>query len=263
MQGSAKNDFTLYKLKLEVAGMKKKLLSLVLTAALAVTGVVSSVGTVDKVQAESKEYMKKLDLKWDLKKNKNLTFTQNFGKGINKKYSLKMTGFKVTNASKEGYKKLTVSFTITRKWNPTKNDIQKIINRCNKAGADYLPNGFYYTVADYDTGVSLEGKNSYHVKVKSLKNKQHGVKKYYGTQKSNWVKLEKSCDVKFEVTYPEDYKGLCIGIGGSNGYSKVVRSNNTIGKLDELYFEGNKSYPFGKTSFYKQGKKNSHWLRVE
>ena len=61
MQGLAKNDFTLYKLKLEVAGMKKKLLSLVLTAALAVTGVVSSVGTVDKVQAESKEYMKKLE----------------------------------------------------------------------------------------------------------------------------------------------------------------------------------------------------------
>lgn len=253
--------------------MKKKLLSLVLTAALAVTGVVSSVGTVDKVQAESKEYMKKLDLKWDLKKNKNLTFTQNFGKGINKKYSLKMTGFKVTNASKEGYKKLTVSFTITRKWNPTKNDIQKIFNRWDKVGADYLPNGFYYTVADYDTGVSLEGKNSYHVKVKSLKNKQHGVKKYYGTgtKKNYWIKLEKSCDVKFEVTYPEDYKGLCIGIGGSNGYSKTVEyevkkegfSGTAYGELDELYFEGNKSYPFGKTSIYKQGKKNSHWLRVE
>ena len=42
--------FTLYKLKLEVAGMKKKLLSLVLTAALAVTTVVLPAGT----QAQAK-----------------------------------------------------------------------------------------------------------------------------------------------------------------------------------------------------------------
>ena len=55
------------------------------------------------------------------------------------------------------------------------------------------------------------------------------------------------------VTYPEDYKDLCVGVGGYNQI-KETKADKKLGK---------KGYPFGKSSFYKKGKTNSHWMRIK
>lgn len=200
-----------------------------------------------------------------------------------------MTTYKLEDASKEGYKKLTIAFKSTRKWTPTKKKVDKLINTCyKKNGWDYayVPFVEAYSVADYDTGVSLEGNNDFGVKVKSFKGKASGLKKYKGKTKGNWIKIYKTATIKFQITYPESYTGLCIGLLGDNAKCNVGKpfvavndGSEGSGDIDAEYFDATKwtkikkdkykedekgtPFKFGQTTFYLKGKKNSHWLRVK
>lgn len=263
----------------------KKLMAVLLVMAL-FAGIFPMPGQTVKA-ADS--YLKKLNLKWDLKKGKNLTLTARYPGIGHKKFNVKVTTFKKEDASKEGYKKLTVQYTVTRKWTPTKKDVDKIINTCyKKIKSDhcYIPFVSAYTVADYETGVSLETKkNDFNVTKKYSKSKGQGIKKFKGT-KGNWIKMPKKATVKFQVIYPEDYTGLCIGLLGEN--KKFDWKDDTTftdgfgtvfgGSIDETYFtdktkyiktkkgykESDEGHPirFGDTTYYKKGKKNSHWIHV-
>lgn len=143
-----------------------------------------------------------------------------------------------------------------------------------------------YSVADYNTGFSLEGENDYGVKVKSFDAKASGYKKFKGKTGKNWIRIPKNATIKFQVTYPQNYTGLCIGLLGKNlqyprGKSITVKGDgaNSVGDLDQEYFSATKltkiknnvykedkngtPFRFGDTSYYLKGKTNSHWMRVE
>ena len=240
------------------------------------------------VHAKSNSYMKTLNLKWDLKKGKNLTVTAAYP-GIGKqKFSVKMTSYKLQNASKKGYKKLTIGYKSTRKWTLTKKKVDKIINTSyKKMKRDYIYCPFVgdYAIVDYNTGVSLEGKNDYDVKMKYSKVKTSGTKKYKGTN-GNWIKFPKTVTFNIQITYPEDYTGLCIGFLGINSNGNVGKSFTAIydgeysaGDIDEEYFKATKwtkikknkykedengtPFRYGQTSYYLKGQKNSHWLLIK
>ncbi len=261
----------------------KKIITTLLTMTLLITSVIAP-SRPQYMEASSNNYMKSLNLKWDLKKNKNVTLTANYPGIGHKKFNVKMTTYKIENAADDKYNKLTVGYTVTRKWTPTKKQVDKILKTCYvKLQKDYAYVPFVngYAVVDYNTGVSLEGKNDFDVTVKTLKNKSSGTKKF--KCKNGWIKLAKTATVKFQVTYPKDYTGLSIGLLGRNAeYGKTIRvqEDRSIGVTDvdatffeatklskvkkNLYREDEEGTPFryGDTSYYLKGKKNSHWLRV-
>jgi hypothetical protein len=56
-----------------------------------------------------------------------------------------------------------------------------------------------------------------------------------------------------KVTYPKDYRGLCIGIGGSTALQDTAN--------DTKFWNGKAA--FGKTSYYsKKDKSVAHFMRV-
>ncbi|MCI8363924.1 MAG: hypothetical protein HFG34_03095 [Eubacterium sp.] len=191
-----------------------------------------------------------LGLKWDLKKNKSVICKTTWGKNIRLKMSAKLTKYKVTDANKAGYKKLTFTVKFKHMEKLTKSQVNKILRYYLKTGN--TGGSLYYVVADYDSGMCLEEKNDKNVTVKS-KWKWGKKQNFYGSGKyrSSYVHYRNGrCEVS--VVYPEDYSGLCIGFGAYNGSAAT--------KADEAFEEGKKS--FGKTSHYKKGKTNSHWMKV-
>lgn len=282
----------------------KRYLKKIVTVLCIITFLMSSVCLEQKsasalLKATDTNYMKRLNLKWDLKKGKNLTLTAKYP-GIGKqRFNVKMTTYKIENDSKNGYKKLTVAFQSIRKWNPTKKKVEKLLKTefiKNEKDYAFVPFVQGYSVTDYYTGISLEGKNDLGVTVKEISAKEYGLKKYKGTTKGSYIRLAKKITCKFQVTYPQNYDGLCIGLLGVNSEGKYVTfvsekyneddnspivsvRDKTIGNIDDAYFEAEKytkikknvfkkdkengtPFQYGDTSYYLNGKSNAHWLQV-
>lgn len=229
----------------------KRVMAAVVVAALA-AGVVVAPAMADEAHAATKPYMKTLKLKWDLKKNKTLKITEPWA-GIGKQpATVTLKNFKITKAKKEGYKKLTYKVVIKRTWNPTKSKVHKLVNNNYWWETESFGGGVWGAQVDYKTGQNLEAENDFGVTVKTGGWKHSNYKKakdWHGC----WVKYPRTISATVTITYPEDYKGLCIGIGGSN----LKQST----KADDAFWQGAKK--FGKTSYYKKGKANSHWMRVK
>lgn len=266
--------------------LMKKIIPIALSVAMVLGAVQTTPGAA--VQADGSRYMKNLDLKWDLKEGKNLLLTANYP-GIGKqKFSVRMTSYKLQDASKQGYKELTIGYKSTRKWMPTTEKVDKIINASVKrtiGDFQYIPFVSGFAVVDYYTGVSLEGKNDYDVTVKILNRKFSGTKKYKGTD-GNWMRIAKTAAINIQITYPEDYKGVCIGLIGANtntgrGKYFTIEAKGAVGGgyVDDEFFKATKwikirkdvytwndgtgtPFKYGQTSYYLQGRQNSHWLLV-
>lgn len=220
----------------------KRVKAVVLVCALFM-GLLYAPGQMNSVEAASKAYMKKLQVKWDVKNNKSVTTTTFYSGGVGKKnVTAKISKLKVTKANKEGYKKLTCTLTVNFP-KLTASEVHKIAAK-GVVGAD-----FYYAIVDYDTGYSLETKNKFGVTVKA-KNKPKA--KTYRDKHGCWVTMN-DATIKLTITYPEDYKGVCIGFGG---YSTLNEK-----KADQKFWKGKK--PYGTTTYYTKNKKNNHFMRVK
>lgn len=239
-------------MKKRTAGMKQKLAAAVLAIAVA-AGCVFAPGQALQVKAASKAYMKGASVKWDLKKNKTLTYkTKYAGIGM-RKQKVKMSDYQIKNAKKKGYKELTFTLNFTTKWNMTAKQVHSIVNsrEFRKAGG-VVSGGFYYAVVDYDTGKSLEGKNKQKVTVEKVGDWKYSNEKTYRDKDGCWVRMS-NAKVKIKVTYPKNYKGLCIGAGGH------TTLKNT--KNDTKFWKG--TVVFGKSSYYsKKDKSVAHFMRV-
>lgn len=231
--------------------MQKKIWKQVVSILLVFTVIFVGVGTQYTTVNASVSYMKKLGVKFGIKDGKEYTFTQKFaGVGITK-LTGKITNITVKDANKEGYKKLTYTVTMKPQFRPTKSQVDKIYKSCwAKYDGDTFGEHMFFAVVDGVTGVDLEEENDYDVKVTSKETSKTKSKRFYGSQA--WIEYCIVWQKKVTVVYPEDYKDLCVGFGGGN----FVKEKS----VDEKFWEGKKA--FGKTNFYKKGKKNSRWLKV-
>lgn len=205
--------------------------------------------------------MKKLNVKWNLKNGKAVSCRTVFAGGVKGKMSIKISKFKIKK-SKKGYKKCTFTYTTKYKTKLSASQVQKIISSKYFKKTSNVGGGAWYAIVDYNTGASFEYDggvlhdrpmiDNLDVTVKTSKEKVTNKKKYYDRNKKGWVSLGTyKCNVS--IIYPEDYAGLCIGVGGHN----IVSDTDA----DTEFWDAMK--PFGKTSYYKKGKRNSHWLRVK
>lgn len=207
-----------------------------------------------QTQAATKNYMSKLNVKWDLKKDKTITYKSVYAGIGMKKQKAKVTDVKIKNSSKKGYKELTFTVKFTLKWDMKANEVHKLVNSDYARSHKGALGGYrWYTVTDYDTGANLEGKNSYHVTVTRPQNWKYSKAKKYRDSDGCEAYI-KDASIKVKVIYPSTYKGLCIGVGGS---TKLGGSKN-----DAKYWKG--SVPFGKTSYFsKKDKSVAHFMRVK
>lgn len=231
--------------------VSNRILFLILSLFIAL-GLAATPFAAQDAHADSKPYMKTLKVKWDLKKGRAKTVTEKYAAVGKKKHALKITNVKVRKSKVEGYKQVSFTFIDTRKWSPTKNQVHKIVNSEFTTVEEHIGGGGYFAIVDYYTGKCLEGENDLGVTVEFSPWDHKGQRKYYDKH-GCWVNLAKYSVCRVVVTYPKNYKGLCVGVGGDNAlYGSAA---------DDEFWEGEK--PFGKTTYYKKGKANSHWMRIK
>lgn len=243
----------------------KRVIGLLLVAVL-LTGILPM--SRQTVQAAG-PYMKKLNVKWDLKKNKVVFIQEPYDglkgkKGIHdgcfsgygkRKTKVKLTSYKIKN--KGNKKKLTFTVNFEMGWTPNKTEIHHMANSDSCWETGLIGGGKYFTLIDYKTGLCLENtknKKKFNITIKGGKFKGSN-KKWYKDDDGCKVYFYRKSKVKVTVTYPKDYKNLCIVVGGLNvtgeGYADIMAD----------FWDGD--VPFGKVSYYKKGRKNSHWIRVK
>ena len=204
------------------------------------------------VSAASKPEMKKANVKWDLKKKKTVTYKSLYtGVGL-KKQKAKISKMKVTTSkTKPGYKECTFTLKCERGWKMTNSEIHEMVK--NRLSDNSVGGTIYCHIVDYNTGKSLFAPNTKGVTVETVKAWTHSKSTTYKDEDGCWVRLHNST-VTFKVTYPSNYKGLCIGLGGITKLSETSK--------DKKFSNGKVS--FNKTSFYsKKDKSVAHFMRVK
>lgn len=228
---------------------KKKFTAILLTAAV-MLGSILAPGQASQAEAASKAYMKKAYVKWDLKKNKTISYKSKLDQIGTKKSSMKMIKYKIKNSKKKGYKELT--YTIRAYYTPiTTKDVHKMIGYISDAPLTNC----YTAVVDYNTGKTLAKGNKQKVTVKygGWKIPDDSTQKIYRDSDGCMVAQGRYFDINVKVTYPKNYKGLCIGVGGHTSV------NDT--KNDTKFWNG--KVAFGKTAYYnKKDKSYAHFMRV-
>lgn len=230
---------------MKVMKMKRRLsLLMILAVFLSFT-----MATTIEVNAASKPDLKKANVKWDLKNNKKLTYKQYwYSMGV-KKHTVKMTKFKVKNASKPGYKQCTFTVTFNINVKPSKKQITKMGIRAGD-GKDYTNWGV--CVVDYKTGMSLEVENDKDV-TSTCKTKHYKQTKLKGIDGA-WIRYPKKTVMKVKIIYPKDYKDLAIGVVGS--------SNAKISSAAK-FWDGKIPFSKAKSLYSKKDKGFAHFMRVK
>lgn len=252
-------------------GLKKKVISLLMASVVAI----SSFSTIVlhnpvEVSAAKKAYGDKLTLNNDIKVNKTTTFTriglwkegdERDGRGalypVEQKGKVKYTIKCKKKSSGKNYK---VTYTVN----------YKFIDDPQAESVDGYYEDWYwgfkhpqviYTVFDYQTGKSLEVENDLGVKVKRGERKND----FYPEQSvptledpTAWYRNYKTVSYSFTVTYPKDCKDVVVGIGFANCDSLGVMRPDGV---DNRYWNG--EVPYGKTSYYKGGKKTMSYMRLK
>lgn len=248
--------------------MTTKLASLLLTATLIIGGVISPIDTSQKAQAAKKAYCATLKLNNELKLNKTKTFNKT---GIYQESTFFPEEQKVKIQYTVSCKRKSAgkNYQATYKVNYKFLDNSQIAS--NEISYDDWGWGFtepssFYTVFNYQTGKSLEVQNNkLGVKVKGSDWKTT----YYPKQKYSytgvlaeeyagedlWLRNYKTISCSFTVTYPKECQDVVVTVGFVNRIS--VKSSST----DDSYDKG--TTPYGKTSYYKEGKKTTSYMRLK
>lgn len=233
----------------------KKSACLLTAVALSAT-MVALPAAAEEAHAAEKPHMKKIGVKFDLKKNKTVKSKEKFAAVGNKTMKITVKNYKTTKL-KNGKKKTTFTIVYAEPFKPSKRQVHKMANYY----LGVFKGGCYFSVVDYSTGLSIANDSDLSkelgVTVKYSDWKYSGTKKYKDGD-GCWVRYPSKASIKVSITYPADYKGACLGVGANN---YVYQEGSPCGKVNQAHFDGKR--PFGKTYMYKRGKTNSHWMRIK
>lgn len=237
-------------ISMRTMNMKRRGICLVMVMIL-LAGALSMMGA-PKAAAAEKKRMDSLKLNWDLKEGKTYIASCNdkltiLGDG--------KAGFTLKNLKKEVLKngKKKVSFTINFKQVNQKlssEQIHRLSQGLDSGGYDI---GYYFTVIDKATGLSLEGDNELGVKVKSSSKYYGKYAPQYDGDGCGWGFSEYNV-YKVAITYPADYKDLCVGVGN------FLHAEKWADK-DDAFWAGKVS--FDKTTYYKWFKDDVHFINFK
>ena len=252
---------------------KTKIANLFLVLSLILGVMMSTVVTAPKVQAAEKPYGKRLKLNNNIKFNKTKTFVKT---GIYQEQTLfpKVQKCKIKYTISCKKRSVGKNYKVTYKGKYNLMDNPKLNTKEKYTYIDWYW-GFtypylFYTVFDYQTGMSLEVKNDLNVKCKGSKWKYTYYPKQYFMytdsimkdekykEKNCWYRNAKTLSYSFTVTYPKKCKDVVVGIGFSNMIDVPSQSKE---EPENQYWTG-KDTPYGKTDYYKKGKKTMSYMRL-
>lgn len=230
----------------------KKLASLLLAASVMLPAMPA------QIQAAEQPYMKSLNVSWDLEPEKEITY-QSYWAGLGyRDASAILKNYKITDADKDGYKKLTFTAVFAPNLNDfTAEEVHAMIK--SKLNAEYKTLGgwWYCTMIDYSVGKSLEAKNDKDVTVEFSAWKKSGKKKIKDSDGCS-VTSYKKVKADITVTYPADYEELCIAVGGG------TRKTITNSSVNTKFWEDGNTMKFGETNFAgAKNKKTIHAMLVK
>lgn len=230
--------------------MEKKRVVAVLVAVALSVGLAASPVWGDEAYAATGKSMKSLKVKWDLKKGKKVTLTAAWDSVGRQRVSAVVKDLKLGRASRAGYRKVTFTVEFTHQFTPSKSQTHKIAHSttCDDENFAGLPT---FALVDYDTGCELFRYNNRNVSVKITPWK-FSKSKVYRDDHGCWIAFARKYSAKATVTFPKKYKGLCLGV--------ISNNKRTETKWDDAFW--NSYEPFSKTTYYKSGKANSHWMRI-
>ena len=252
---------------------KLKVSSLALAAVLALGSIVLPVNAGTTAKAAKKAYCAGLKLNNDIKINKTQTFKKEafyyedvfFSKAVHAK-----ANYTITSKRKSAGKNYKVTYKVKYKYfsNPKLQHTEIWYDDWYWA---FISPSELYTVFDYNTGMSLEAKNKLGVKVSGGKfNYTYYPKQYYKytdeykdkyDPKDCWIRNAKTLNYSFTVTYPKKCKDVVVGIGFVNR-AEIPDVSGYKKEPDNQYWTGKKT-PYGKTSYYKEGKKTMSYMRLK
>lgn len=180
------------------------------------------------------------------KKNKTIKSKMWYAGVGKQKMTYKLSGLKIKDAKKKGYKRATFTLTYKLKWTP--NDDQVFAISDNLVDGEVSVGKVWGFVVDYYTGDNLEcpalaKKHGVTVKFGEWK---HTSKVFVGERVSGGgsggfgfgavsarsVNLYTKWTIKCTVTYPKGYDGLCIGMGtGQKKYNEKQMAKWNNGKV--------------------------------
>lgn len=223
------------------------LVKLGLVLALAV-GCAGLPGLTEEAYAATGAAMKSLKVKWDLKKNRTVAVSTAWkGVGV-RKAAAKVTGFKVGASDKKSYRKAVFTVTFFQRFKPSKKQVHQIARLGDVSRAAGFAS---FVLVDYRTGKELGAYNNKGVTIKTSGWRSDKLVTYRDAD-GCWVRYPTKYSMKVVITFPRDYRDLCLGIIGNR--------SGTETKVDDAFW--NSYEPFGKTTYYKSGKSNSHWMRI-
>lgn len=191
---------------------------------------------------------------WGIKVGKKYTYYSYWGGVGMIAQNVKITNWKDQWSGNGGMRMLTFRITFIRKKRPTASQLRKAATYYTV----YHPNlstspGCYFTVVDYNDGLSLEDPNNPHGVIVSNSGWKQSSATTYKTSGYSISMTNVYVDVQIE--YPYRYKGICIGVGGRTSYTTT--SN------DKLFWDG--TFPFwmtdtlGFSSKYKVARFGRWW----
>ncbi|MBQ9632961.1 MAG: hypothetical protein IJV04_08645 [Lachnospiraceae bacterium] len=203
----------------------------------------------------SVSYMNRLGVKFGIKPGRKYHFTQKLTGVGNRDITWTMRNVRKRKAKKKGYRELSCVLDFASNFSLSPIEVDAITateySKLNNNSGAHM----WYAVVDGDTGLDLESDKKNKVKV-TVKTKQldYRYNTFYASDMETWQNAVFFWSTQVTITYPSDYKDLCVGFGGGNVLS------GELTKADANFWKG--KLPFGKTTFYTKGKANSRWLRV-
>ena len=227
------------------------------------------------LDVQAAKNLKQRGLKFDLKKGKKVKFNVYHAAlsdwdatsfiRVKDSRAAKITSYKVKNAKNKGYKQAAITIKYKSYWTPSDDMAYKIWLAGWGAASlkDWVYGRTYISVLDYKTGENLLAKNPYKVKAKWKCINEKDTPDYEFDD-GGYISFLQEETIKVAITYPKSYKNLCLGIGGNvwtlgDDYN---RGTDYVYEDDQFYESCSKKRTWLKTTYYKKGKSNWHYMRI-
>lgn len=201
----------------------------------------------------SYENLREAGLKFDLKASKDVYFTQYLRGAKASKFVARVTAPKITTLSGNRKKAtFTVSLSLQGFSTAQRNAVFTALRK--GYSADQIFGGQFWGLVDYTTGKSLLASDNARNVVATRTETFTNTKRYAASDGKafNMVTARK---IKFSVTYPASYKGMCLVVGGM---TYPFASRNTTSKE----FWSSTKTTYYKTQYYKKNQTNAHFMRI-
>lgn len=197
--------------------------------------------------------LKAAGLKFDLKANKDAYFTQYLRGVKDSKFAVKVTTPKITNVSGNRKK---ATFTVSLSLQGFSVEQRDAVFKALRKGysADQIFGGQFWGLVDYTTGKSLLAKDNAR-NVVATRTETFTNTKRYAASDGKAFSMVTARKVKFTVTYPASYKGICLAVGG---LTYPFASRNTTSKN---YWSSTKT-TYYQTQYFKKNQTNTHFMRI-